>query len=264
MVLFQSMQTVTLWTIATAIILVWFGLWKQPFATTRAIIFSLWTSRFFLIFFTTMVLPFIINEVELRLEKMLYIDWDFTANIHQLEGQFVHNVQQMFDHPFITQFVSFFYTIVFQALIIASFGIYVYNGEIYIARAMCCAVIINYLVAIPFYLFFPVNEVWSYPPASAHFRMLDVFPNFEAQYRALSGINNCFPSLHTSISITIALLALRSGNKRWAFFTAASAAIIVFSIFYLGIHWFMDMIAGTILALFASWASLKLVDAQCR
>lgn len=130
------------------------------------------------------------------------------------------------------------------------------------ARAVCYAVIINYAVAIPFYLFFPVNEVWSYPPAAVEFRMLDVFPSFEENYRQLSGLDNCFPSLHTSISVTVALLASQSGNRRWAIFTSISALIVIFSIFYLGIHWLTDMIAGTILAITASWLGMKWAGVQ--
>ncbi|MCY9578997.1 phosphatase PAP2 family protein [Paenibacillus alvei] len=262
MVLFQSMQTVTLWTIVTVIALVWFGSRTQPLAVAGAFLRSLWTSRSFLFAFIAMVLILMVNGMELTLEKMLQINWDFTPNIHQLEGQFVYSVQQIFNHPLLTQFVSFFYIVVFQALIVASLGIYTTNGNLRMAHAVCYAIMINYIVAIPFYLFFPVNEVWSYPPSGVNFRMLEVFPNFEEQYRAFSGIDNCFPSLHTSISITVALLASQSGNRRWAIFTAASAVIIVFSIFYLGIHWLTDMLAGTVLATAASWAGLKLAGVQ--
>ncbi|MCM3289040.1 phosphatase PAP2 family protein [Paenibacillus sp. MER 180] len=262
MVLFQSMQTVTLWTIVTVIVLVWFGSRRQPLAVAGALLRSLWTSRSFLIAFIAMVLILMVNGFELTLEKVLQINWDFTSNIHQLEGQFVYSVQQIFNHPLLTQFVSFFYIVVFQALIVASLGIYTTNGNIRMAHAVCYAIMINYIVAIPFYLFFPVNEVWSYAPAGVSFRMLEVFPNFEEQYRALSGLDNCFPSLHTSISVTVALLASQSGNRRWAIFTAASAIIIVFSIFYLGIHWLTDMLAGTVLAMVASWVGLKLAGVQ--
>lgn len=50
----------------------------------------------------------------------------------------------------------------------------------------------------------------------------------------------------------MAVLGFRSGNRRWAIITGISAAIIIFSIFYLGIHWLSDMLAGTLLGLMAS------------
>ena len=124
--------------------------------------------------------------------------------------------------------------------------------------ATCYAIIINYAVAIPFYLYLPVNEVWSYAPAGVRFVMLDIFPKFEQEYRPLSGLNNCFPSLHTSISVTMALLAFRSGNRLWMIITSIAAILIVFGIFYLGIHWLTDMFGGVLLAVLASSLGIQL------
>jgi membrane-associated phospholipid phosphatase len=58
----------------------------------------------------------------------------------------------------------------------------------------------------------------------------------------------------------MALLASRSGIRRWSIFAWINAGIIVFSIFYLGIHWFTDMIAGVTLALFAVTVGLKVCE----
>ncbi|MDG0871698.1 phosphatase PAP2 family protein [Paenibacillus thiaminolyticus] len=262
MVLFHSMQTVTLWTIAVVTLLLWFGSGKQPLAVVAAFYKALRHSRSFLYAFIGLILILLVNNFELTVEKAMAINWDFTSHIHQLEGQFVHSIQKLFHHPLLTQAVAFFYIVVFQSLIVGSIAIYIAKDNLRMARAVCYAVIINYAVAIPFYLFFPVNEVWSYPPAAVEFRMLDVFPSFEENYRQLSGLDNCFPSLHTSISVTVALLASQSGNRRWAIFTSISALIVIFSIFYLGIHWLTDMIAGTILAITASWLGMKWAGVQ--
>ncbi len=48
------------------------------------------------------------------------------------------------------------------------------------------------------------------------------------------------------------LLAVRSGNRRWRMITTTSAVIVLFSIFYLGIHWVTDMIAGSLLGITAT------------
>jgi membrane-associated phospholipid phosphatase len=78
--------------------------------------------------------------------------------------------------------------------------------------------------------------------------MLEVFPKFNEVYRQFSGIDNCFPSLHTSISVSMAILGFRSGNKLWKIITMISAVIIVFSTLYFAIHWVSDMLAGLVLA----------------
>lgn len=122
-------------------------------------------------------------------------------------------------------------------------------------RTFFYAITLNYLIAIPFYMFFPVNEVW----ASGHgvsFLIPEVYPGFESQYRALSGLNNCFPSLHTSLSVTVLLVSLFSKNKKAIWLASINAVLVIFGIFYLGIHWITDSIGGILLALFASYVAL--------
>lgn len=149
-------------------------------------------------------------------------------------------------------------------MLAASLGIYLLDKNRVILYATCYTIILTYAIAIPFYLYFPVNEVWSYAPAGVRFIMLDVFPKFEQEYRPLSGLNNCFPSLHTAISVSMALLAYRSGNRRWMVISTISAVIIVFGIFYLGIHWLTDMIGGTLLAVLSTAIAVPLAKLTLR
>lgn len=252
MVLFHSMTTISLLSVAAFILLAWYGSMKNPLRIATIFLRQLITSRVYLFHVVALVLILLINSYELKLEQAMNLQWDFTPHIFQLEGFFVHTVQQIFHHDAITIVTSIFYVIIFQSLLLGSIVVYTADGRNTMVYATIYAVLLNYIVAIPFYLFFPVNEVWSYAPAHVQFLMLDVFPNFETVYRPMSGLNNCFPSLHTSISATLAILAIRSGNKRWAVFVSVSAAIIIFAIFYLGIHWLTDMTGGLVLAITAS------------
>lgn len=258
----HSLQTLTIWTIIVVILLVWFGSRKQPLAVVTSLYREIRTSKKLLIAFIALLLILVVNKYELHLEAWINPSWDFTPAIYQLEGNLVYNLQQLFENSILTDILGFFYLVVFQSLIVASLAIYAATKQTKMAISVCYAVTLNYLIAIPFYLFVPVNEVWSYAPSGVQFLMLNVFPTFEEQYRHLSGLDNCFPSLHTSISVTIAILAIRSGNRRWKWMACISAVTIVFSIFYLGIHWLSDMLAGTTLALFASWAGMKLAGVE--
>ncbi|OXM15385.1 phosphatase PAP2 family protein [Paenibacillus herberti] len=260
MAIFYSMNQITLYTVLTSIVLIGFGIGGNPLKVVWMLIRNLTTNRRFLLLFASLLGILFLNKFELKLEKMMNPPPDFTHVVQRFEGGFVEGFQQLFYAPWLTPFLAFFYIVVFQSVLVASLAIYMYqdrSGRQF--TAVCYAVMINYLVAIPFYLFLPVNEVWAHDP-NVKFYMLEAFPAFETMYRGLSGLDNCLPSLHTSISVTMALLAARSGNKRWAWFAGINAAIIIFSIFYMGIHWLTDMLGGLVLATFAVALAYRLAD----
>ncbi len=242
---YQSMNHIVLYTVALVVILVWIGARRNPIMALVEIGKEMLRSYKFLLLMVGMFGVLVMNKYELQIEEKMHLTSDYTSFVFGLEGHFVQAFQDIFFSPWLTPIIVFFYIFMLQSVLAASLGVYLLDKNRVMLYATCYAIIINYAVAIPFYLYFPVNEVWSYVPAGVRFTMLDVFPKFEQEYRPLSGLNNCFPSLHTSISVTMALLAFRSGNRRWMAITSISAVAIVFGIFYLGIHWLTDMIGGT-------------------
>ncbi|ETT67294.1 MULTISPECIES: phosphatase PAP2 family protein [Paenibacillus] len=261
---YQSMNHIVLYTVALVVILVWIGAKRNPLMALVEIGKEMLRSYKFLLLIAGMFGVLAINKYELQIEQKMHLTSDYTPFIFGLEGHFVQAVQDIFYSPWLTPIIVFFYIFMLQSVLAASLGVYLLDKNRVMLYATCYAIIINYALAIPFYLYFPVNEVWSYLPAGVKFTMLDVFPKFEQEYRPLSGLNNCFPSLHTSISVTMALLAFRSGNRRWMVITSISAVVIVFGIFYLGIHWLTDMIGGTLLAVLASTVGVQLAKLTLR
>lgn len=262
--LYQSMNHIVLYTVALVVILVWIGARRNPIMALVEIGKEMLRSYKFLLLMAGMFGVLVLNKYELQIEEKMHLSSDYTSFVFGLEGHFVQAVQDIFYSPWLTPIIVFFYIFMLQSVLAASLGVYLLGKNRVMLYATCYAIIINYAVAIPFYLYFPVNEVWSYVPAGVRFTMLDVFPKFEQEYRPLSGLNNCFPSLHTSISVTMALLAFRSGNRRWMVITSISAVVIVFGIFYLGIHWLTDMIGGTLLAVLASTVGVQLARLTLR
>ncbi|GIQ70137.1 hypothetical protein XYCOK13_29610 [Xylanibacillus composti] len=260
MTLFHSMPHVMAYMIVTMAVLTGFVTRKQPLGAAATFIRQLWTSRKHLYHFIAVLCILLINKLELQVENHLGKQPDFTASFYKLEGNFVYLVQSIFEHPWLTAYTSFFYVVVFSAILMASMVIYSFQRNDTLFYALCYAIMLNYMIAIPFYLFFPVKEVWAFPPIEVRFLMIDVFPTFETTYRNLSGLDNCFPSLHTSLSVTLAILATRSGSRRWKWFTIWSAITVIFSIFCLGIHWFTDMIGGLLLGWFAATFALRLAE----
>ncbi|MFC5650115.1 phosphatase PAP2 family protein [Paenibacillus solisilvae] len=264
MTLFDSMRTVAIYSAITVTLLIWYGTKTNPFRTGGLFLREMVMNRKYMLHFVALMLILFCNKLELQIENNMTMTYDYAAFFQSIEGDFVKNLQHAFHNKYLTTFLGFMYVVVFQALLIASIGIYTRQREDRkMFYAVCYAIMIIYLAAIPFYLFMPVNEVWAYDPTVQFLMVTDhVFPSFETQYRALSGIDNCFPSLHTAISVALSILAVRSGNKRWAWFCCISAAIVIFSIFYLGIHWLIDMCGGVILGAAASTIAMRLCASQ--
>ncbi|OKP97652.1 phosphoesterase PA-phosphatase [Paenibacillus sp. P46E] len=252
------MNYVVLYTVIIVAVLMWLGALRNPLLAFVEIGRELLHSYKFLLLVAGMFGVLALNKYELQIERKLHLTSDYTSFVFGLEGHFVRDLQNLFYTPWMTPTIVFFYIFMLQSVLAASLGVYLLDKNRVMLYATCYTIILNYAIAIPFYLYFPVNEVWSYVPAGVRFTMLDVFPNFEQEYRPLSGLNNCFPSLHTAISVSSALLAFRSGNRRWMAITTVSAVIIVFGIFYLGIHWLTDMLGGTILAVVSTTVAVQL------
>ncbi|KXG43107.1 phosphatase PAP2 family protein [Tepidibacillus infernus] len=256
--MFQSMNTIILTVAILVIIISSVLLQKNPYRTLKDMFVKLFSDKKYLLHFLALFLILYFNKIEQKIEKDLVVP-DFTPMIHQWEGNIVYFIQQWFMNDSLTYLLTFFYVIIFPTMMVTSFIVYSNRDDDRSFYSLIYAMMLNYIIAIPFYLFFPVYEVWYYDP-HVQFLIPKVYPNFEIEYRALSGLDNNFPSLHTSISVTIALIALRSKSKWLGKITMFSAGVIIFSIFYLGIHWLSDMTAGILLGMIASQTGYILSD----
>ncbi|MFD2670454.1 phosphatase PAP2 family protein [Marinicrinis sediminis] len=258
MFVFQSMNHVFAFTTITAMIMLVWVLRKNPLMVGVDFIKHMFTSRKYMLHFIGMIAILYLNKLELLLEAHYQFAKDLTSKVYALEGNLVYHFQSFFEHEALTAILAYVYIIVFPAILVSSIGIYTTTRHYALYYALCYAVMLNYLIAIPFYLFVPVNEVWAFEPIGVRFLMLDVFPSFEDSYRNLSGLDNCFPSLHTSLSVTLAIIAWHHPSRLWKGIATLSAVTVIFSIFYLGIHWVTDMAGGLILGTFAAFTGLRL------
>lgn len=64
----------------------------------------------------------------------------------------------------------------------------------------------------------------------------------------LVSVMNSFPSMHTSISFAMLLLALREKDRIFKYTMVVYCASIIFSTLYLQIHWVIDVFAGMLFA----------------
>lgn len=194
-----------------------------------------------------------INALELRFEPWLatHLHHDFTAWA-AFRGASLPLRLQAAATPWLTEFFTWAYITVFPMLpLLALIAFQDHPGRRRFLRDLALVFAINYLVALPFFVFFPVREAWD-GGAGIRFLIPSVYPAFNAQYRPMSGLDNCFPSLHSAISLSMFLLAARSGDRRLTAVMALAAMTIVTATFYLGVHWTTDAIAGAALALTAN------------
>lgn len=255
--LYQNSFTMNITYVLVTFLIAILCLQKNPITITKITVQDTVKNKRTILLLLLMGFILMWNKLELVIEEKWIQVADKSSYFFSWEGHSVEWIQDTFYHPFVTHYATFFYVFVLTATFVASVLIYSVNKETGVLHqffyAMCC----NYLFAIPFYLFLPVNEVWSVQEG-VRFLIPDIFPQFESTYRNMSGINNCFPSLHTSLSFTVFLIALRGKNTLFKIITGISTVTIIFSIFYLGIHWITDSIGGILLAFTSVWIAKKL------
>jgi membrane-associated phospholipid phosphatase len=126
-------------------------------------------------------------------------------------------------------------------------------------RILCRAVLIDYLISVGFFLFMPVPERWAYPDSGAVL-LSDLWSSKLIEWvRPISGLDNCFPSSHVSLTV-ILILVCYYVRFRLRTTVAALGFTVILATFVLGVHWIPDMVAGVA----AGWLSVLLARASGR
>ncbi|RZN62919.1 phosphatase PAP2 family protein [Methanonatronarchaeum sp. AMET6-2] len=209
-----------------------------------------------------LILVFLINTIQNRVLSDLGMEYgfDLTPFIYGVEGNITLIAQQIID-PLLTGYMFFTYVFIYIFLIVFSISLYVYCDAIKEVKATVLAYLINYMVALPFFLFLPVYEAWMVVDGLAPLLFSVNFPANDFIIW-VNGVNNCMPSLHTSISITVAVIATlayknKGSYRLWMLLSWIMALSVVFSTMYLGVHWILDVIAGIILGAIAGLIGYK-------
>jgi membrane-associated phospholipid phosphatase len=129
-------------------------------------------------------------------------------------------------------------------------------------RVFALAIAIDYAISLPFFLFFPVPERWAWPDSGA-ILLSDLWaPRLIELFRPFSGLDNCFPSFHVSLTtVAVGLCFVERLHYRWA--ALWLGVLILLSTVVLGIHWFTDIAAGLATGVLAV-AAAQLLDREIR
>ena len=180
----------------------------------------------------------------------------WTEAVYSLEGNLTLHIQEFFLNDTLTTFLNFHYLFIYLFLIYVTTVYFAYSGD----RDMTDKVTLNYLLiyalAVPYYLFFNVEVTSSWIPGMESLLYHEGW--YSVFYATHDPLDNAVPSLHVAIPFGILLLnylhVKESGGtmKEWRhyryhLFVLINTLLFMFTILYLGIHWFIDIPLGMLI-----------------
>jgi len=174
-----------------------------------------------------------------------WIGHDFANEIRGIEGDTVY----WFSQNWIPALVYFF-----VIMYIAVYPFTLWFAPMYFLlldkkksmKTLAYGLLLIYIIAIPFYLFMPITNVYTHYKVSS--ALETVIPSVESFFYSTTTQNNCLPSLHTAMTILVAYSVSLTGNKKLTYFAYFTMIAVIISVIYLSIHWITDAIAGALLA----------------
>jgi serine/threonine protein kinase/membrane-associated phospholipid phosphatase len=199
---------------------------------------------------------FVFNFLETSLETVLRERWGVGRELgfhlaraaHWFEGA---SAVEAYDtaSPVVIYGYSIVYFFAILALVLATGWALARTGREPF-RVFGFAIAADYAISLPFFLFFPVPERWAWPESGA-ILLSDLWaPELIEVFRPISGLDNCFPSFHVSLTVVMMALAfLYRLRLRWV--ALWIGLLIILSTSVLGIHWLTDIVAGLATGLLA-------------
>lgn len=210
---------------------------------------------------------FITNYAETQLEELL-ISQDHYAQgfrnaraFQELEGNINFSGQSHTPNSTVAGY-SLSYFVLFGLMLFGIAAVVWRQPSIRPARIFTLSLVINYLLSLPFFLLFPVPERWAYPESGAILLSDLLSTQLIEIIRPISGLDNCFPSIHVSFSILIILIAywFKMQLRHCILFIGLT---VILSTFALGIHWIPDILLGFAMG-GLSFALAVFADRRCR
>lgn len=177
------------------------------------------------------------------------IGWNVTGLIYRIEGPFVAHVQSVAT-PWLTAYFSAVYLSGYVFLLAFPFVAYAALEDLGPLKRTAVCFAANYAVGLVFYALFIAYGPRNLLPEAVEPLLYSTYPRSQILVSEVNTNTNVFPSLHASVSVTVALLAWQTRElyPRWTLVAVPVAASVVVSTMYLGIHWGVDVLAGVAMA----------------
>jgi membrane-associated phospholipid phosphatase len=187
---------------------------------------------------------FEVNIIDPHVTK--WVGHDFANNIKDIEGDFVYWFSQNW-----TPVLVYFFVLMYIA--VYSFTLWFFPLYFLLTKnkksikTLAYGLLFIYIIALPFYLFLPIKNVYTYYNVSS--ALETVIPSVERFFYSITTNNNCLPSLHTAMTILLAYTVSLTGNKKLTYFAYFTMISVIISVIYLSIHWVLDVISGALIAI---------------
>lgn len=195
-------------------------------------------------------------SLEVLCEPLLrgLVAWDLTPQVRALEGDAAASFQAALRAEWLDRGLVLVYIVGALVLYHAPLAWLAWKGRFESAWRYASTMALVWGVAILFYVAVPVTEAWAAGHPSAPTNVLfEQMPALRDAPGFANNIDNNFPSLHTGISVAVVAALAFSGERRLALLCAPLAAAVVVSTVYLGIHWWIDLVAGLALGIGGAW-----------
>lgn len=194
-------------------------------------------------------------------ELSWFIGLNITGWIYRIEGELVYTIQGLFG-PAWTGYFSFMYVYGYALLIVFPLVAYFAMSRLDAFQELTIAYTANYAIGLVCYVIFIAYGPRNLIPELVGAPLYTEYPDYRLLTSQVNRHTNVFPSLHTSLSTTVALFAWRTREEypRWLPIAVGLAGSIIIATMYLAIHWFIDVVAGIGLALFSTWLGVYVHD----
>ena len=184
------------------------------------------------------------------------IGWNVTGLIYAVEGAFVARLQAVASPP-LTAYFSFVYLAGYVFLLVFPLVAYLALPNPLAYRQTTVAYVVNYAVALVCYVLFIAYGPRNLIPDAVDPLLYSTYPAAQLLASEVNTNTNVFPSLHTALSTTVAIMAYRTRReyRGWFLLAVPLAGSVAISTMYLGIHWATDVVAGLGLGAASVWAA---------
>ena len=196
----------------------------------------------------------IIGVVAFHLIEVKYIDpivtnwvgYDYANSIVNIENGIVYWFSQNWS-PILLYFFVTIYIVIYPFTLWFSPLYFIIDNKKNAIKSLAYGLLIIYIIALPFYLFLPITNVYTFYNADS--ALETAIPEIEKFFYSTTTQNNCLPSLHTAMTILVAYSLSLTGNKKLKYFGYFVMISVIISVIYLSIHWITDVITGCIIAI---------------